>query len=335
MDEPTTALNNEEIANLFEIMRRLKSEKKMSFIYISHKMPEIFSICDAYTVLRDGTFIQTGAICDIDEQKATEMLIGKNFISENLKDKIPSSAEDEVVFSIKNLSGETFHDVSFDAHKGEIIVLTGLQGSGTDELATALFGASPLYGGKIIKNNKELNTKTIKDVMKNGVAMIPRNRKERGIVPHLSIQKNNSLAVFAAIHKKWFVSQTEETERFERNKLKLEIKTGSADNYITSLSGGNQQKVILGKWLEIGADVFIMDNPTQGIDVGAKFSIYKLIHSLAGQGNTIIVFSNEYPEIHQLADRCIVMYQGKINGVINYDALNEIDLMKYSTGQEI
>jgi ribose transport system ATP-binding protein len=295
-------------------------------------MPEIFSISDAYTVLRDGAFIQSGLIRDIDEHKATEMLIGKNFTLENLKDEIPSSAQEKIAFSVKNLSGETFHDVSFDVHKGEIVVFTGLQGSGTDELATALFGASPVSRGEIIKNNKVLNTKTIKDVMKSGIAMIPRNRKERGIVPHLSIQKNNSLAFFVARHKKLVVSQKEELERFERNRVKLDVKVGNADSYITSLSGGNQQKIIFGKWLEINADVFIMDNPTQGIDVGAKFSIYKLIHELARQGNTVIVFSNEYPEIHQLADRCMVMYQGKINGVMNYDALNEIDLMKYSTG---
>jgi ribose transport system ATP-binding protein len=171
--------------------------------------------------------------------------------------------------------------------------------------------------------------------MKSGVAMIPRNRKERGIVPHLSIRNNNSLAHFVVKHKKLFISNAEETERFLRNQKKMEIKIGSEKDPITSLSGGNQQKVILGKWLEIGAEVYIMDNPTQGIDVGAKYAIYKLIHELARDGKSIIVFSNEFPEIHQLADRCFVFYKGMISTVIDYKDLTEVEIMKYSTGSHL
>jgi ribose transport system ATP-binding protein len=192
MDEPTTALNSREIENLFLIMNRLKDEG-VSFIYISHKMPEVFEICSKYTVLRDGAFIQSGEIKDIDEQQATELLIGKTFVAANLKED-DTPIHDEVVLKVEKLSGKTFEDVSFELHRGEVIVITGLQGSGTDELATALFGASPVRGGRVFARRRDLDLRSIKKVMRSGVAMIPRNRKERGIIPHLSIRQNNSLA---------------------------------------------------------------------------------------------------------------------------------------------
>ncbi|AEC03011.1 monosaccharide ABC transporter ATP-binding protein, CUT2 family [Parasphaerochaeta coccoides DSM 17374] len=331
MDEPTTALNNQEIENLFSIMRELKGQG-VSFIYISHKMPELFAICDKYTVLRDGEFIETGRFRDIDVHRATELLIGKVHIDRNIKEGQPSFVEDSVVMAVKGLRGQAFHDVTFDLYKNEILFITGLQGSGTNELAMALFGASPLTAGEIMLHGQALHGRTIKQFMRNGVGMVPRNRKERGILPDLSIRDNTSLAYFTVKHKKLFISDKEESERFERNKLKMDIRSGSQSNPITSLSGGNQQKVIIGKWLEIDADVYIMDNPTQGIDVGTKFAIYELIDDMAKSGKSIIVFSNEYPEIHQIADRCLIMYKGRISGILNRTELSEVKVMEYSTG---
>ena len=331
MDEPTTALNNQEIENLFTIMRRLKAQG-VSFIYISHKMPEIFTICDRYTVLRDGKFIETGLIKDIDEHKATELLIGKTFVDANLKEQQKPCLGEEVLLSVKGLTGETFQDISFDLHRGEVIAVTGLQGAGSGELATALFGATPAAGGTVETKNGKLNTKSILDVMRHRVAMIPCNRKERGILPDLSIRDNNSMSYFTLLHKKFVISNKEENERFEKNRSKMEIKVGSEKDPITSLSGGNQQKVIVGRWLETDADVMIMDNPTQGIDVGAKYAIYKLILELASQGKGILVFSTEFPEIYQIADRCIVMYKGKISGTLGRDELDEARVMALSTG---
>jgi ribose transport system ATP-binding protein len=312
-------------------MRKLKSEG-VSFIYISHKMPEVFEICDLYTVLRDGAFIQSGAIKDINEHTATELLIGKTFVSTDLKEGQASTVTEEVVFSARGLSGLGFYDVCFEVRRGEIVVITGLQGSGTDELATALFGATPIKGGTLATRRGTLSTRSIQRVMKNGIAMIPRNRKERGIVPDLSIQQNNSLAFFTAKHPRLFISKKAEHERFERSRAKLDIKVSSEFDPITSLSGGNQQKVILGKWLAIDADLYIMDNPTQGIDVGSKYAIYKLINALAAEGKAVVVFSSEYPEIHQLADRCLVLYKGRINAALDYKDLSEMEIMKYSTG---
>lgn len=331
MDEPTTALNNQEIENLFTIMRRLKAQN-VSFIYISHKMPEIFAICDRYTVLRDGRFIETGLIKDIDEHQATELLIGKTFVDANLKEQQKPCIGKEVLLSVKNLSGETFHDISFDLHKGEVIAITGLQGAGSGELATALFGATEVTGGTVETKRGKLNTRSILNVMRHGVAMIPCNRKERGILPDLSIRDNNSMSYFTLLHKKTVISNKEETERFERNRNKMEIKIGSEKDPITALSGGNQQKVIVGRWLETNADVLIMDNPTQGIDVGAKYSIYRLILELAAQGKGILVFSTEFPEIYQIADRCMVMYKGHISGVLGREDMDEAGVMALSTG---
>ncbi len=333
MDEPTTALNNTEIDNLFFIMKKLKAQG-VSFIYISHKMPEIFSICDYYTVLRDGQFIESGMISDIDETKATELLIGRTFVSTNLKDSYPPCIQEEVYLSVENLCGTDYHDVSFDIRKGEILVITGLQGSGSADLAMGLFSANPVKSGTITTRHGPLKAKHLSDVMKSGIGMIPRNRKERGILADLSIRNNHSLAYFTSKHKKVFISKKEEAERFEKNRKSMSIKAASDLNLITSLSGGNQQKVIVGKWLNIDADVYLMDNPTQGVDVGAKFEIYKLIHELAQSGKAIIVFSNEYPEITQLADKTIVLYKGRINGVLSRDDLTEENVMAFSTGSK-
>ena len=331
MDEPTTALNTKEIEQLFRIMREQKA-KGVSFIYISHKMPEIFTICDRFTVLRDGRFIRMGGISEIDEKIATELLVGKSFQDEVVKDRYGSSRTNEKVLEVKNLSSETFHDVSFDVHKGEIVVVTGLQGSGTDELAEALFGATGIKSGSVEGLKGVVSGKSIRKVMKSGVGMIPKNRKERGIIPDLSIERNSSSAYFTAIHDKLFISRKEERERFESARERLDIKIGSPDDMITSLSGGNQQKVILGKWLEIDADVYIMDNPTQGIDVGAKFAIYDLINRIAKRGKGIIVFTNEYPEMMQVADRVLVMYKGRIVKDLGRDEMTESLVMAYSTG---
>lgn len=334
MDEPTTALNTEEINHLFKIMREQKANG-VSFIYISHKMPEIFEICDKYTVLRDGRFIQTGYLKDIDTKQATELLIGKTFTDEILKNRYGCTAQEEVVFSVEGLSGATFKDVAFEVKKGEIVVITGLQGSGIDELATAMFGATPVTSGSVKVKGGALHKNSISHAMKSGLGMTPRNRKERGIVPDLSIEKNNSLAYFTALHKKLFISSAEEAARFAKGQKMMEIKVGSPKDPITSLSGGNQQKVILSKWLGIDADVYIMDNPTQGIDVGAKFAIYQLICEIAKQGKAIVAFTNEYPEIVQIADRVIVMYKGRIVKTMTRDEMTEAKIMAFSTGTSL
>lgn len=332
MDEPTSALTNKEIDNLFHIMRGLKKEG-VSIIYISHKMPELFAICDSYTVLRDGKFIETGKFSNIDEKKATELLVGRSIVDENISKPIIG---DEVVLSVKNLSSyQAFRNISFDLRKGEVIAITGLHGDGRGELAEALFGAREVTEGNITLKDKILKLNKIKKVIQAGIGMVPRNRKERSIIKDMSIIDNLSVAYFASRHKKLLISNIEELKIYEKSKEKTGIKARSPEDYITSLSGGNQQKVIISRWLQMDSEVYILDNPTQGIDVGAKFEIYKIINELATRGKSIIVFSAEYPEIYRVADRCFVMYKGQINAELKRDEFTEINIMYYATGSNL
>jgi len=331
MDEPTTSLTNEEISNLFVIMRSLKKEG-ISCIYISHKMPELFEICDRYTVMRDGKFVATGNFADIDEKQATEMLVGRSLVHE-VVEKSNTVDENTTVLEVQQLSCTNhFNDISFTLHKGEIMAITGLFGDGRGELSECLFGARKVNSGKILLKGKEIQGQPIIRVMKSGVSMVPRNRKERSIIKDMSIKDNLSMAFFTSKHKNVYVSDREETQRFEKSKQETNIKASDPDNKITSLSGGNQQKVIFSRWFGLDSDVYIMDNPTQGIDVGAKFEMYQLITKLAEQGKSVIVFSSEYPEIHKIADTCLVLYKGEINKKFTRDELNEMDVMYYATG---
>ena len=331
MDEPTTALTNKEIDSLFDIMRFLK-EEGVSIIYISHKMPELFSICDDYTVLRDGRFIQTGKFSDINEKMATELLVGRKLVEDELEaGEIP----DIPLLKVNNFSGKTFKNISFDVKKGEIIAITGLYGDGRAEFAEALFGAYPLDEGEMYLNDKKVNMSSIKNVIASGISLVPRNRKEKGIIKDLSIQDNLSIAFFKNMHKKLFINKNEETERYNKNKELINIKADNPSDLITSLSGGNQQKVIISRWLELDSDVYILDNPTQGIDVGAKFEIYKIMHNLAAAGKSVVVFSSEFPEIWKTSHRCIVMYKGNINTILDRENLTEENIMYYATGSNL
>lgn len=334
MDEPTTALSNYEVEKLFAIMKQLKEEGE-SFIYISHKMPELFAICDSYFVMRDGKFVARGNFSDIDEQRITELMIGRRLAEDEFADK-PAFASNEVALSADNLSGEYFHGVSFELHKGEILAVTGLQGSGRDMLADALFGVTE-YSGSIRVDGQTLlqRNDSVIHHMKNGIAMVPRSRLERGIHNDLSISDNLSMGYFNTRLKGLLINLNRERERFERQKKALRIKSDQPKNPITSLSGGNQQKVILGRWLETSANIILFDNPTQGIDIGSKFEIYHLILRLAQEGKAVLVFSSEYQEIFKLADSCLVMYKGGINARLARQDITEKNIMYYSTGANL
>lgn len=329
MDEPTTSLTDKEIQNLFTIMRKLK-EQGVSIIYISHKMPELFEICDTYTVLRDGRFIERGRFSDINEDRATELLVGRS-IEHKMTRRMENSAD--ILYEVKDFScAPYFSNINFSLKKGEVVAITGLHGDGRGELAEALFGARKCDSGTVMLEGNKVNLSDCRQVMKAGIGMVPRNRKERSILKDLNIKDNISMAAFTTTRNRPFISDKEETARYEKNQKITGIKVDNPNDLITSLSGGNQQKVILGRWLEIDAQVYILDNPTQGIDVGAKFEIYHLIENLAKQGKSIIVFSTEYPEIHKIADRCLVMYKGELNTILSNEELTEVKVMYFATG---
>ena len=330
MDEPTTALSDHEIKNLFTIMRQLKA-KGVSMIYISHKMPELFEICDSFTVLRDGKIVGNGYFHEIDEEKATTMLVGQH-VNDKLDKKQRKS---DVLLEAKNLTCDHyFKDVSFELRKGEVLVFTGLQGDGRRELAEALFGARKLTSGHVLLEDKPVKYHSIKSVIRSGISMVQRNRKERSIIKNMNVLDNLTIAQFAYSNKNFVVKKNDQLRVFHDCKRLLDVKASSPRMEITSLSGGNQQKVIISRWLELKSKVYIFDNPTQGVDVGAKFEIYKLINKLAEEGVSIIVFSQEYPEIEKIGDRCIVMYNGKISKVFDREEFNEKEMMYYSTGSD-
>ena len=240
---------------------------------------------------------------------------------------------EEILMEVKNITSEgKFKDISFNLRKGEVIAVTGLHGDGRDQLAEALYGVCKINSGEVWVNGKKLGYKSIKDSVENGISMVQRNRKERSIIKDMSILNNFSVSRFVSKHKKLFIDDKSEIERFDTRKKEMSTKIGHYDDYITSLSGGNQQKIIIGRCLELDTDVIILDNPTQGIDVGAKFEIYKIINELAKTGKGIIIFSSEYPEINKVADRCFVMYKGRINKELTRDEFSEINIMHYATG---
>lgn len=328
LDEPTTALSNEEIDNLFNIIRRLQKEGE-SFIFISHKMPEIFKIADSYTVFRNGSLISTGLIKDATPDGLTKDIVGKAYIHSKIYEERPLG---EVVLSIRHLKGYLIDDVSLDVRRGEVIGLTGLEGAGSSELLQTIFGAVNAEGGEVIVEGKPLPVGSIRSAMRRSVGMIPANRKENSIIPDMSLLENSYLAehqISARRHP--LIHRKREAAKFKGYEDQLAIKCSSPDDLIVSLSGGNQQKVILARWLGTDADILLLDNPTQGIDVGAKDEIYHLIEELAKQGKTILFNTLEVSEIKKVADRCCVFYRGHIEATIPNSEITEEQVMMYAT----
>lgn len=328
LDEPTTALSNEQIEHLFSIVNRLKKEEGVSFIFISHKMNEIFTIADRYTVLRNGEMVGTGNIADTDPESVTRLMVGSSY---NAADVYSTRELGEEVLRVENLSGEGFRDVNFAVRRGEVVGMTGLKGAGVSEAMQAIFGAVPATSGKIFIEGKEIHVGTIHKAMKHRVAMVAANRKENSVIPDMSLLENGYIAEHTISMKQPVIIKKREIKRYNERKEQLSIKANSYNDLITSLSGGNQQKVILARWLNTDADILLLDNPTQGIDVGAKAEIYKLILKLAEEGKTILVNTLEIPEVQKVADRCIVFYHGTIKKVLERGDINEETVMLHAT----
>ena len=326
LDEPTTALTNTEIDHLFEIVNRLKASGT-SFIFISHKMNEIFRIADRYTVLRNGLFIGTGNVADITPTELTRMMVGSSYSDADVYEARPLG---ETILELENYSGNGFEDINLSVRKGEIVGFTGLMGSGVSELMQTVFGAMQPKSGTCRVNGKPV-TGGIHSSMKRSIGMIPSNRKENSVIPDFTLLENNYVSEHTLSGGKPFIAKKAEIGRFTRMRKMLNIHCNDENDLITNLSGGNQQKVIIGRWLNTDAEILLLDNPTQGIDVGAKSEIYRLILQLACEGKTILVNTLEIPEIQKMADRCIVFYHGHIQRILDHSEINEESVMLAAT----
>ena len=327
LDEPTTALNNSEIEHLFGIIRRLK-EKGTSFIFISHKMPEIFALSDSYTVFRNGQYIGSGRLSETSTDEIISMMVGKPYTSAEIYTPRETG---EPVLKLDHYSGPGFHNINMEVPRGSVIGLTGLQGSGAGALLQCMFGITESTGGSLTVNGARVKKGDIHAAMRAGMALLPSNRKENSVIPDMSIWENLSLASQNLKSGSFHVSRKTEEAKYETYKEILNIRAASSQDLITSLSGGNQQKVFIARWLNTGAEILLFDNPTQGIDVGAKTEIYRLMEKLAGQGKTILFTSMEVPEIRKVADLCHVFYNGSIIGTLSNDQIDETSVMRYST----
>ena len=327
-DEPTALLTTEETDQLFEIIRRLK-EDGVAVIYISHRLEEIFRICDTVTVLKDGEWVGTLPVSEVDEDRLISMMVGRT-----LEDiySIKRHKGQNVVLEVRGLTKEPrFRDISFELHQGEILGMFGLVGSGRTDVVRAIFGATKPDAGEITINGKRHNPESPQDGINMGIGFLPEDRKLQGLALKLSVQDNINLVVYPQIAKLGIIDGAEKKNRALRYIDELRIRTPSMVQRVDRLSGGNQQKVVVSKWLTADSEIFIIDEPTTGVDVGAKMEIYKIFEALTARGASIILISSYLPEVLGLADRILVMHEGNLAGIVGNDATEE-EIMRLASG---
>lgn len=330
-DEPTAPLTNNEVDVLFEIIHRLKKQG-IAIVYISHRMDEIFNICDKVTVLRDGQYITTQTIEETTREDLIRLMIGRELSSE-FPDRVENIYKNnEVILEVENLTTNKIQNVSFQLKKGEILGLSGLVGSGRSEIVRAVFGADPIKSGEIRINGESVAIKNPKEAIKRGLALLPEDRKREGLMLNQSIRLNMTITVIDKLSKGPFVNRKLEQENLDHGISLLSVKLASVENPVTSLSGGNQQKVVLAKWISTGNEILLFDEPTRGIDVGAKKEIYDFLFKLKSEGKSMIIISSEMPEILGLCDRILVMYEGKLMGELDAKDATQEKILTLASG---
>lgn len=329
MDEPTSALTNDEVEKLYGIIHSL-SEKGKAIIYISHKFDEIFRICDRATIFRDGEYVDTKDMDHVSEEELVSLMVGRKM------DEMFPKEETEIgepVLEAEHLTRkDAVDDVSFTVHRGEILGFAGLLGAGRTEIMETVFGIHPKDGGTLKIHGKECHITNTKQAIAHGLAMVTEDRLHTGIIHIQSVRVNESLAYLRRITYRGFLNRKKEKKDTEDMAVRLSVKVPSMNSPIAQLSGGNQQKVILARWLLTEPDILIMDEPTRGIDVGAKAEIYRLIGELAKQGKAILLVSSELPEVMGISDRILVVRQGRITGEFRRDEFTSDNIMKCAFG---
>nr|WP_277995812.1 sugar ABC transporter ATP-binding protein [Thermanaeromonas toyohensis] len=330
MDEPTAALTEAEVKELFRIIRQLR-DRGVGIVFISHRLGEVKQISDRITVMRDGRYINTVVTSDATIDHIISMMVGREiYESSRLNPEVRSQ---EVVLEVKNLRrGRIIKDVSFTLKKGEILGFAGLMGAGRTEVARAIFGADPIDAGEIYVRGRKVKIRSPKDAVKHGIGYLSEDRKRYGLVLDMDVETN---IVLASLEKfrgfLGWVKRARARAEAQRRVIELKIKTPNLQQKVKYLSGGNQQKVVIGKWLTRNCDILIFDEPTRGIDVGAKSEIYRLLNDLAESGKSIIMISSELPEILRMSHRILVMCEGRITGELNAGEATEELIMKYAT----
>ena len=333
LDEPTAALTQSEIDELFTIMTDLKA-KGIGMIYISHRMDEINRISDRITVMRDGEYVDTVNTADVTKDDIISMMIGR-VVYEDPKTKSEVPKDAPVVLEVRNLtSGKTVRNVSFQLRRGEILGFSGLMGAGRTEVARAIFGADPYDSGEIYVNGKQVFIKSPEDAVKHGIGYLSEDRKRYGLMLIKSVAENTAISSMERYTRFGLINDRLLKEEAQAENEKLRTKTPSMEQALKNLSGGNQQKVIIARWLIKNSDILIFDEPTRGIDVGAKSEIYKLMNDLAKQGKSIIMISSELVDILRMSDRGLVMCEGRKTGELDISEANQENIMQLATKRE-
>jgi L-arabinose transport system ATP-binding protein len=321
-DEPTSSLSDTEVDHLFALIRRLRADG-IAVIYVSHRMNEIFQISDRITVLRDGAVVGTEPTVETDQATLVRMMVGRDLTEMFVRDGRGTNADAPVLLEVSRLSNEDVHDVSFSVRAGEVLGIAGLVGAGRSELAHAIVGSTPVRSGEVAVDGRRVRIRNPHDAIRAGIGFAPEERKAQALLMHRTIRDNISLAILDRLSVGRFVRSGEERRVARRFVGQLNVRTPGIEELVSTLSGGNQQKVVLARWLARKPKVLILDEPTRGVDVGAKAEIYSIINSLAADGVAVIVISSELPEILGLADRVLVMQGGRVTGELAHEDATE------------
>jgi len=328
MDEPSSTLTEHELARLFELIRSLK-QSGVSIVYISHRLDEVFQVADCVTVLRDGRWIGTEPVSSVDRDQVIKMMVGREITQKIPKKAVPPGAE---VLRVAGLSGSLVRNVNLSVRAGEVVGLTGLVGAGRTEVARLIFGADPKEAGDIFVDGKPVNIRSPRDAIGHGIGFVTEDRKEQGLVLGMSVRENVTLANLDVLAFYGFIRRHREKQAVANSVRSLDIRTPSMEQFVRNLSGGNQQKVVLAKWLFTQSKVLIFDEPTRGIDVGAKVEIYELMNELAARGAGMIMITSELPEALGMSDRILVMHSGAIVAEMSREEAAQEKIMFHATG---
>ena len=329
MDEPSAPLTSAEVEAMFAIVDKLKASG-VSIIYISHRLDEIFRLSDRITILRDGQYVTTLNTNETNKDELVKYMVGRQ-LTEVYPKRDSSCVKDEVIFEAVNVSGNGDKNISFKIHKGEVLGLGGLVGAGRTEFAELMFGMKPKTAGKFIFKGKEISPKTPKDAIELGIGLVPEDRKKEGALLGMSIRCNINMPVYPKISKASVIKEKKEEEIAQTYRKEISIKTPTLDQLVKNLSGGNQQKVILAKWLAADSELLIFDEPTRGIDVGAKQEIYTLINRLVEQGKTVLMISSEMEELMGMSDRILILAEGNMTGELNKEEFDQERIMQLAS----